>query len=179
MICPKCGAVLRDGSRFCESCGAPIAEDNVSDVQSRDSSGYGSEYASSQQDTGGYGSGSSGYPGGGMIKERSIPLYIILSIITCGIFSLYWIYVLNDDVSHTAGEEAQTSGGMVILLSIVTCGIYALYWLFKKGEEVTKIKADNGQVAGNDPILYLILGLFGLTIIDLALMQDTVNKYGA
>lgn len=30
-----------------------------------------------------------------MIKERSIVLYIILSIITCGIFGLYWFVCIQ------------------------------------------------------------------------------------
>ena len=32
-----------------------------------------------------------------MGKERSIVLCIIFTIITCGIYGIYWMIVLNDD----------------------------------------------------------------------------------
>jgi len=31
------------------------------------------------------------------IPERSFPVYLLLSIVTCGIFGFYWLYVLIDD----------------------------------------------------------------------------------
>lgn len=37
-----------------------------------------------------------------MIKERSIVLYIILSIITCGIFGLYWFVCITEDTNAAA-----------------------------------------------------------------------------
>ena len=73
------------------------------------------------------------------ITRRSIGLAIVLSIITCGIYALYWIGKINDDVNVLSGETQATSGGMVLLLSIVTCGIYELYWLYKMGERCDRI----------------------------------------
>ena len=180
MICQKCGAVIKEGTKFCESCGAAVdygAQDMNSGWDDTDTDTGNTGYESVNNASAGYGSGGSGplYP----VQQRSIALCIVLSIITCGIYSIYWIYVLNQDVSSVAGEEPQTSGGMVILFGLITCGIYWWFWLYKMGEHVQKIKSDNGLPAGSDAILYLVLAIFGLSIIDLALMQDTVNKYGA
>ena len=99
------------------------------------------------------------------ITRRSIGLAIVLSIITCGIYALYWIVKINDTQA--------TSGGMVLLLSIVTCGIYELYWLYKMGERCDRIK---GNASGSNNVVYLILGIFGLSIVSLCLIQDTINK---
>lgn len=33
-----------------------------------------------------------------MIKNRNVALYIVLSIVTCGIFALYWFVCLADDM---------------------------------------------------------------------------------
>ena len=63
------------------------------------------------------------------VTERSIPLCILFTIITCGIYGIYWMIVLNDEINPLAGEPQATSGGMVLLLSFVTCGIYGLYWI--------------------------------------------------
>ena len=107
------------------------------------------------------------------ITRRSIGLAIVLSIITCGIYALYWIVKINDDVNALSGETQATSGGMVLLLSIVTCGIYELYWLYKMGERCDRIK---GNASGSNNVVYLILGIFGLSIVSLCLIQDTLNK---
>lgn len=105
------------------------------------------------------------------INPRSIVLAVIFSIITCGIYSLYWIYKCNEEINILADEPAATSGGMVILFSIITCGIYGIYWAYKMGERCDKIKG----VQGHSNILYLVLAIVGLQIVNLALMQDTIN----
>ena len=59
-----------------------------------------------------------------MIKERSIVLYIILSIITCGIFGLYWFVCITED-TNAAADVAGTSGGLALLfaVSMVSTGL--------------------------------------------------------
>jgi nitrogen fixation-related uncharacterized protein len=109
------------------------------------------------------------------IKTRSIPVCIILSIVTCGIYDIYWLIKLNDEINQLSGETGATSGGMVFLLSIVTCGIYTFYWSYKMGERVDKIKGGEGS----SNILYLVLCFLALQIVNLCLMQDTINKNAA
>ena len=111
------------------------------------------------------------YSGNGC-NRREIAISIILSLVTCGIYGLIWLAGLNDDINSLSGENGATSGGMVVLLSIVTCGIYLLYWYYTAGK---RLKTVTGET-GSDEILYLVLGLFGLGIISMALMQDKVNK---
>ena len=73
-----------------------------------------------------------------MGKERSIVLCIIFTIITCGIYGIYWMIVLNDDMLDALEEEG-TSGGMVFLFSLITCGIYGLYWIYQMGKRVDRL----------------------------------------
>lgn len=107
-----------------------------------------------------------------VITPRNIPLCVILSIVTCGIYGIYWMIKLNDEINALAGEPYATSGGMVFLLSVVTCNIYNLYWMYKMGERSDRI---NG-IQGNSNILYLVIGIFGFGIVNYCLMQDTINK---
>ena len=150
--CPNCGNWCDDHMQYCNSCGVPLAQSgnmqgNVNPPE----------------------------PGGNHagIFVRSIPLSIVLTIITCGIYNLYWIVKVNDEVNQLAGDSQATTGGMVILFMIITCGIYGLYWYYKMGEKVDMINNIRG---GNAGILYLILGIFGLGIVDMCLIQDTINK---
>lgn len=106
------------------------------------------------------------------ITARNIALCIVFSLITCGIYGIYWLIKINDEVNLLAGEPYATSGGMVFLFSLITCGIYGLYWQFKMGERCDKIRGINGS----SNVLYLVLGIVGFSIISMCLMQDTVNK---
>ncbi len=110
-----------------------------------------------------------------MVKQKSIPLCIVLSIVTCGIYGIIWFINLTDDTNAVTGEEG-TTGIVAFLLSIVTCGIYMLYWNYKQGEKLDKVKSEKGMASSNSGILYLILSVFGLSLVSWALMQDSLNK---
>ena len=109
-----------------------------------------------------------------MIKQRNIALCIVFSIITFGIYALYWFVCLTNDANQESGQTDATSGGVALLLTIVTCNIYG--WAYKMGEKIDAIKTKNGQPAGNSSILFLLLQLCGLGIVSYAIMQDTINK---
>lgn len=113
------------------------------------------------------------------MQKRSIASLIILSIVTCGIYSLYWIASVSNDIEATLGEKSDgacRSGGLVILFSFLTCGIYTLYWFYKEGQRLEFICSDKGVRRGNEPWLYLVLDIFGLGIVSMALMQDDINR---
>ena len=106
-----------------------------------------------------------------MAKRREIALCIVFTIITCGIYGLYWMAKVQDE-SLYASQESGTSGGMVVLLSIVTCGIYGLYWMYTLGKRIDKITQNP---SGSSNIIYLILSICGLGIVSLCLAQNELN----
>ena len=110
------------------------------------------------------------------IRRRSIGVCILLSIVTCGIYGLYWFICLTDESNAVAGEQG-TSGGMALLLSIVTCGIYYFYWSYKLGEKMDKARTYNNVAPGSLGIVFLLLSIFGLGIITYTLAQNEINKY--
>lgn len=112
-----------------------------------------------------------------MITKRNIGISIVLTIITCGIYGIYWFICLVNELNIASDEPQATSGGMVFLLSIVTCGIYLLFWMYKAGEKINKAKAMRGMPTdSNSGILYLVLSLFGLDIVAYALIQSDLNN---
>ncbi|MFT3950446.1 MAG: DUF4234 domain-containing protein [Oscillospiraceae bacterium] len=70
--------------------------------------------------------------------DRNLFSYILLSIITCGIYGIYYTWSLNKDLDPIAeGDgEKQPEFIMLVLLTIVTCGIYYYYWLYKYGNRL-------------------------------------------
>ena len=148
-FCHKCGAQCEDEAKFCKQCGAKLADVNTNQNQYT--------YEVPPQYTG---------------TETNIAIAVILSIVTCGLYGIYWMIKLNDEINQICGDTHANSGGMVFLFTLITCGIYGLYWMYKMGEKCDQIKGVNG----NSGILYLILGIFGLGIVNYCLMQDTINK---
>lgn len=110
------------------------------------------------------------------MQQKNIAVSIILSIVTCGIYAIYWFITLTNDVNTLSGDSEATSGGVAFLLSLITCNIYGLYWAYKQGERIDAAKKARNLEGGTNNILYLILCLFGLGIIAYALMQSEVNK---
>lgn len=45
-----------------------------------------------------------------MIKQRNIALCIVFSIITFGIYALYWFVCLTNDANQESGQTDATSG---------------------------------------------------------------------
>lgn len=165
IICTKCGAQAPDGSSVCPNCGSALFE------------GQPNQQAQYQQPYGQYGA-----PGAGFrapIQRREIVTCIILSIITCGIYGLYWFFCLVNDLNTAANSPDDTGAGMVLLLSIITCGIYGWIWLYKAGEKIDRIRVQNGESPASSAILYLLLSLFGLSIVVYCLIQNELNKVAA
>lgn len=110
-----------------------------------------------------------------MITRKSIATAIILSIVTCGIYGLYWLYQINDSVAQASGIQ-RMSGGVVLLLEIITCGLYGIYWAYIMGKDMQEAQARRNMPITDNSILYLVLSIFGLQIVNLALIQNDLNN---
>lgn len=148
--------------------------------------GYRPQNPGNTPPNGGYNGGGSpngyGYPnrpnGRLPIQNRSIIMYVLLSLVTCGIFGFYWMYCVNEDVNKSLGEN-DMSGGMVILLTIITCGIYGLIWAYMLGNKISRLKRMMGDPYAESSLgaLYLVLCIFTTYIVPLAIAQNELNKY--
>ena len=100
-VCPKCGASLQQTQQ-------PTMQQQVVRPQ----------YQQPQMNYG----GTSGYniPAAG-ITNRSIVTAVILSIVTCGIYGIYWFVCLTNEANQASGDTNATSGGMALLFTILTC----------------------------------------------------------
>lgn len=108
--------------------------------------------------------------------KREIVICVILSIVTCGIYGLYWLVKVNDEINMMCADANGTSGIAVVLLSLVTCGIYSYYWSYKMGEKVDYLKTRIGLSSSSSPVLFIILALVGFNIVNMCLIQDEINK---
>ena len=105
------------------------------------------------------------------MKNRSVLAVVLLSIVTCGIYAIYWFYVMAEDMNaKDSTKQPLTNLIVAILLGIITCGIYTIYWMFRFYEKADAITGKNNYV------VYFILTLFGFGIVSMALLQNDVNQ---
>ena len=109
------------------------------------------------------------------IQNKSIPMVIILSIVTCGIYYLIWMYQTSEEVNNTLGDT-RDGPGLEVLLTIVTCGIYGLYWLYKYNQKLVRLGNNMGVSLSDNSIICLVLAIFGLTVVALGIIQSQINE---
>lgn len=143
MYCPKCGEHLDDNARFCKACGAMI-------------SGDGSRVDFSAPAVVGYAEP--------VDASRSLFTWIVLTILTCGIYSWYFIYKLAVDMNRMCSGDGEETPGLLVfvLLSMVTCGFYAYWWYYKIGNRMQANAPRYGlnfQENGTTILLWQIVGI--------------------
>ena len=110
------------------------------------------------------------------MQERNIAVSIILTIVTCGIYGIYWFIVLTDEAKNESGDDSMMSGGLSFVLTLITCGLFGIYWAYKMGKALEMAKSKNSLQATDNSVLYLVLEIFGLAIVNYALMQNELNE---
>ena len=109
------------------------------------------------------------------ISKRDLVLNIILTIVTCGLWGIVWEVQIADDIKLLTGEESLVSGIVLVLLSLVTCGIYFIFWVYNAGNKLELVKAAYGLPTESKGLVYVVLSIFGFSIVALALMQNDLN----
>lgn len=95
--------------------------------------------------------------------DRSLVAYILLTIITCGIYGYYFLYTMARDVNIVCSGDGKKTGGLAafILLSWITCGFYALYWYYSLGNRLASNAPRYGlnfQENGTTVLLWYLVG---------------------
>lgn len=194
-FCTQCGAELPEGHAFCSNCGAPAAgtqpqapanepvrenftQENVQPEIQQNEAPQTNNYQysdNSYQQPFTQPAGGLRYP----IQKRDLAMCIVLSIVTCGIYGLYWYFCIINDLNTVSETPNDASAGKVLLLTIVTCGIYGWIWLYRAGDKIDALKERNGEVSSNSALLYILLAVFQLSIVDYCLIQLELNKVAA
>jgi hypothetical protein len=115
--------------------------------------------------------------GGNYVRQqRSILMVILLTIVTCGIYYFYWFYQTTKELTEYS-EDYRLSPGLSIVLTIVTCGFYQIYWWYRIADIFISAQQKAKYPRLNDnKILFVVLTLFGLDIINMAILQSDMNQ---
>jgi hypothetical protein len=109
----------------------------------------------------------------------SIPLYLILTLVTFFIFNLYWNYRQMVACNEMLGR-LEFSWWTWILLTILTCGIYHLFYQYKMGAAIHEIQHQRGlPVTDGLPVLGVVAAVFGVGVVADCIHQYEINKIDA
>ncbi|MDO4460571.1 MAG: DUF4234 domain-containing protein [Clostridia bacterium] len=168
MFCHNCGKQIEDGSAFCTYCGTAQGNRNIGQ-QVADAAG--TAFTQSEQELSNAVNNvvnqnsynASGYGATPLQENRSLVTYILLSIVTCGIYGLYFIYKMAQDVNVACEGDGESTPGLVafILLSYLTCGFYSYYWYYKLGNRLQNNAPRYGMSFSENGSTVLMWSIFG------------------
>jgi hypothetical protein len=105
----------------------------------------------------------------------SIVKNIILSIITCGIYYLFWQAREMRAVNYLI-EEEKYNFWKWFFLTIITCNIYHIYYEYIFAQSIMEVQRKLCRpISSNLHILSVILAIIGLSIVADAIQQDEIN----
>ena len=107
------------------------------------------------------------------IKKRNIVTCILLSLITCGIYNIYWVIMLAKEAVSVKDPADSAILEIVLMLFLPFLGIFLAEKKFAEG------CAAKGIAHSDNSILYLILGLVDLGIVSICMLQNDLNKLAA
>ena len=112
---------------------------------------------------------------------RDPALTLVLILLTCGIYYLYFIYVVSQETQDFL-DDREISPGVEALLSLITCGLWNIYWDYRMGKRVAEMCVQVGLPVTDNAVLYLVLDLVGfggfssLGLVNPVLQQDSLNR---
>ncbi len=102
---------------------------------------------------------------------------IVLSLITCGAYGIYWNYTLFRSMNVLL-EREEFDFLKWFLLCAITCGLFNIYYQYKIGSELQAYLTRQGIEGRNQnlAVMGLVLALFKLSVVSHAIFQYELNR---
>ena len=95
---------------------------------------------------------------------------ILLTLVTCGIYGIYWIVCMTKEAVSVKDSADNALLEIILMLFLPFVGIFMTEKKFAEG------CAARGVAHTDNSILYLVLGLVGLGIVGMCMLQNDLNK---
>jgi len=112
--------------------------------------------------------------GNELMEQKSLVGCIILSIITCGIYYIYWLYTIMRKIK-ILDDEPDISVALEMILYIFI-PFYAWYWWYTRAGKLARAANEKGyDFVKNYDVLFLVFAIIALSIVNTAIVQDEFN----
>ena len=108
-----------------------------------------------------------------MLTKRSVVSVILFSILTCGIYMLWWTYVTCTALQQQ-GEKKQIPPVLTTVMMIFISQVGGVLLALDADDNINAIKDKHGMLKTDNKVLWLILGIF-IPIATVALIQHEIN----
>ncbi|MDR3313350.1 MAG: DUF4234 domain-containing protein [Oscillospiraceae bacterium] len=89
-------------------------------------------------------------------KQDPVKL-VLLSIVTCGIYYLYWLYKVGEEVNQALGKEAVKTS--LVWISII-CAPISLYYLYTLDLALGELAQQRGLQWTSNFLIWVLLSVF-------------------
>ena len=107
------------------------------------------------------------------MKKRNIAVMLVLSVITCGIYNLFWMYLARDEFKRLSCYE-DINPGLELFLTII-CFPFFYYWIYKFSADIAKYQAETGRYVCDNGVVNLLLTIFGFGLVSELIIQSQLN----
>ena len=117
----------------------------------------------------------------GRIEQRGAAAAAALSLVTCGIYFLYWLHVTGRELQETLDDQ-ELKPGLDVLLTVLTCGLWSAYAMYRNAQKIHGALLSVDPYAKDQSELTLILSLASVFTGYLAwvgavyVVQEELNK---
>ena len=108
-----------------------------------------------------------------MLEKRSVATVVVLSLITCGIYMIYWTYVTCTALQQQ-GKQTSIPVILTTLMMLFYSSAGGLLLGIDADDNTNAIKAMHGMPKKDNKILWMLLGFF-IPIVTVALVQAEIN----
>ena len=108
------------------------------------------------------------------IQKRSIVSVILFTIITCGIYGLYWMYQVAKELQLATGKS-QFSPAIILVLGLFVSPVGFVLLAMECNDRLNDIRAAKGMPPADNMVLWVVLGIL-LPIVQVALIQNEINQ---
>jgi hypothetical protein len=114
------------------------------------------------------------------IKERNAVVVLLLSLVTCGIYYLIWLYSTSSELKDALQDE-EIKPGQDLLLTIVTCFLWSIYVEYRNAQKLHAALLSRDAYAKDQSEMVLILDLAALFVgatwlVATYIVQEDLNK---
>ncbi len=110
---------------------------------------------------------------GNWAVKRSVVRVLLLTLVSFGLYMIYWFYVTREKVTNELGSNDNT-GLQTLGLFVPILNIFVLYWLYR---DIDKLQRSAGA-SGFQAVLYAVLMLISpINYIIMGLVISELNKY--
>ena len=102
---------------------------------------------------------------------REIVPHVLLLLVTCGIYQLYWIYKATEYTNRIRQDEQRSAAAQVLLCMFIP--FYAIYWVYKTAQIIDETARQQGMMSDLTSICTILAFFIG--IVPPILLQDKIN----